>query len=86
MDINYDPRKAASNKRKHGIGFDEAQTALLDERALVREDIDHEEQRFILLGMSSQLRLLVVIYTVQNEIIRLISARPATQSEERYYG
>lgn len=88
MEIFFDPNKANSNITKHGISFEEAQTALLDENALVREDNDHEEQRFVLLGMSSYLRLLVVVYAIwdeENEVIRLISARPANKKEERQY-
>ena len=89
MEITYNSNKAAANKRKHGVSFDEAQTALFDERALVREDIDNDEQRFILLGMSSKLRLLVVVYAIwdeKSEVIRLISARLATTKEEKVYG
>jgi uncharacterized protein len=90
MEISYDPHKAASNKRKHGISFAEAQTALFDEHALVREDIDSDgEQRFVLLGMSVQLRLLVVVYAIwdeEAEVIRLRSARLATNTEARHYG
>jgi hypothetical protein len=90
MEITYDPHKAASNARKHGVTFAEAQSALLDERALVREDPDsHDEQRFVLLGMSSQLRLLVVVYALwdaEADVIRLISARRATTKEESHYG
>lgn len=88
MEIFFDPNKANSNITKHGISFEEAQTALLDENALVREDNNHEEQRFVLLGMSSYLRLLVVVYAIwdeENEVIRLISARPANKKEERQY-
>ena len=88
MEIFFDPNKANSNITKHGISFEEAQTALLDENALVREDNDHEEQRFVLLGMSSYLRLLVVVYAIwdeEYEVIRLISARPANKKEERQY-
>ena len=88
MEIFFDPNKANSNITKHGISFEEAQTALLDENALVREDNDHEEQRFVLLGMSSYLRLLVVVYAIwdeENEVIRLISARLANKKEERQY-
>lgn len=88
MEIFFDPNKANNNITKHGISFEEAQTALLDENALVREDNDHEEQRFVLLGMSSYLRLLVVVYAIwdeENEVIRLISARPANKKEERQY-
>lgn len=89
MEITYDPNKASSNKRKHGVSFEEAQTALLDEYALVREDVDNNEQRFILLGMSQKLRLLVVVYAMWDEkaeVIRLISARLATTKEEKAYG
>ncbi|MCI3878736.1 BrnT family toxin [Acinetobacter higginsii] len=88
MEITFDPEKAASNIIKHGISFDEAQTALFDENALVREDTDQHEQRFVLLGISQYLRLLVVVYAVwdeENEVIRLISARIATKKEERQY-
>jgi hypothetical protein len=89
MEITYNSNKAAANKRKHGVSFDEAQTALFDERALVREDIDNDEQRFVLLGMSAKLRLLVVVYAIWDEkaeVIRLISARLATTKEEKVYG
>jgi Uncharacterized protein conserved in bacteria len=88
MDILYDPDKAITNIVKHGVSFEEAQTALLDENALVREDYDHAEQRFVLLGMSTYLRLLIVVYAIwdeENEAIRLISARLATKKEERQY-
>lgn len=88
MEITFDPEKAASNIIKHGISFDEAQTALFDENALVREDTDQHEQRFVLLGLSQYLRLLVVVYAIwdeENEVIRLISARVATKKEERQY-
>jgi uncharacterized DUF497 family protein/uncharacterized protein (DUF4415 family) len=59
----WDVRKNATNKRKHGIGFEEAQTAFYDERALVIDDPAHSENemRFVLLGLSSSLRLLVVL-------------------------
>lgn len=89
MDISFDPGKAAGNWRKHGVSFEEAQTALLDERALVREDLDNGEQRFVLLGMSARLRLLVVVYAIWDEdadVIRLISARLATTKEVQAYG
>jgi uncharacterized DUF497 family protein len=88
MQVELDPNKAAKNIIKHGISFEEAQTALFDENALVREDHDHDEQRFVLLGMSSYLRLLVVVYAIwdeENEVIRLISARSANKKEERQY-
>ena len=89
MNITYDPNKAASNQRKHGVSFEEAETALLDEYALVQEDGDSEtEQRFVLLGRSAKERLLVVVYAVWDEeanLIRLISARLATNRERDSY-
>lgn len=89
MNITYDPNKAASNQRKHGVSFEEAQTALLDEYALVQEDGDSEtEQRFVLLGRAAKERLLVVVYAVWDEeanLIRLISARLATNRERDSY-
>jgi len=86
MEIEFDPNKAASNLIKHGISFEESSTALLDPLALVREDPDAEaENRWVLIGMSNQARLLTVIYTLRNECIRLISARKATKNEAKNY-
>ena len=85
----WDARKNASNKRKHGVGFDEAQTAFYDERALVIDDPNHSESeaRFVLLGLSSSLRLLVVCHCVRESEgqIRIISARKADSSERADY-
>ncbi len=79
--------KAASNLKKHGVSFEEAATALYDSMALVHEDDDSEgENRWVLVGLSNQARLLTVVYTLRNEdTIRLISARKATRKEARYY-
>jgi uncharacterized DUF497 family protein len=86
MEIDFDPAKASANFRKHGVSFDEAATCLLDPLARVREDGDAiGEQRFVLLGMSCEVRLLVVAYTLRGEVIRLISARKATRNEEKDY-
>lgn len=87
MEIQYDPSKAELNERKHGVSFDEAASALFDPMGLSFEDGDSEnEHRWILLGMSSKDRLLVVVYTLQeDEIIRLISARKATRKEVKQY-
>ncbi len=61
MDIEFDPKKAASNLKKHGVSFDDAVSALLDPMALVREDDDaHEEQRFLIVGMSGAGQLLTI--------------------------
>lgn len=83
----WDARKNASNKRKHGVGFDEAQTAFYDERALVIDDPSESEARFILLGLSSSLRLLVVCHCLREaeDEIRIISARKADRSERGDY-
>ncbi|MDM8558617.1 BrnT family toxin [Candidatus Parabeggiatoa sp. HSG14] len=86
MEIEFDPNKAASNLIKHGISFEESSTALLDPLALVQEDPDAEgENRWVLIGMSHQARLLTVVYTLRNECIRLISARKATKKEVKNY-
>lgn len=88
VQIEFDPDKAASNLKKHGVRFDEAAECLLDPMALVCEDEDAQgEARFVLVGMSRGRRLLTVCYTLRDEeeTIRLISAREATRREERQY-
>jgi uncharacterized DUF497 family protein len=86
MNIEFDPHKAASNLKKHGVSFDEAASCLLDPDALVQEDYDAQgEHRWTLLGMSDQARLLVVVHTVRSESIRLISSRKPTNKEVSYY-
>ncbi len=87
MKIDFDPSKAVSNLKKHGIDFEEAASCLFDPQALAHEDADTVgEQRWVLLGMSDQARLLVVVYTVRGESIRLISARKPTAKEANCYG
>ena len=85
----WDSRKAASNRGKHGIGFEEAQTVFLDEGARLMDDPDQseDEDRFVLLGFSLQARCLVVVhcYREGDAVIRLISARRATPREEAEY-
>jgi len=87
MEIEYDPAKATSNLEKHGVPFEEAATVLYDPLALVQEDYDSKnENRWVLVGLSNQARLLTVVYTLRNEdTIRLISARKATRNEAKYY-
>jgi len=87
MQIEFDPRKAATNLKKHAVALGEAVGSLLDPLALVREDKAAEgEARFVLVGMSREGRLLTVCYTLRDEeTIRLISARKATAREERQY-
>ena len=86
--VEWDSRKAASNEKKHGISFEEAQSVFFDEQALLLEDPQprHEEERFILLGLSASLRLLVVVHALrERDVIRIISARKATRKETREY-
>ena len=88
--FGWDPAKARVNFRKHGVSFEEAQTAFADDRAVLVPDPVHSgtEERFYLLGLSAQLRLLVVVhcYRADDEVIRLISARKADSSERAQYG
>lgn len=85
----WSEEKAASNRLKHGVTFEEAVTAFLDDRAILIHDPDHsdEEDRFILLGMSASPRILVVCHTYreQEDTIRIISARKATRREQHQY-
>jgi uncharacterized protein len=87
--FDWDDQKARVNERKHGVSFEEAQTVFYDENARLRYDTDHslDEERYILLGISNMLRLLVVchVYREEKEIIRIISARKATKQESKQY-
>ena len=85
----WDRTKAESNLKKHKIPFEEAQTVFSDPNARLIFDPEHsdDEDRFILLGISSGLRLLVVChcYIEENMVIRIISARKANKSEQMQY-
>lgn len=86
----WDEKKAALNLKKHGVGFEEAQTCFLDPLHIVIEDPDHittKAKRMILMGMSTKKRILVVVHIEfeDNEIIRIISARKATKKERNEY-
>ena len=87
--IEWDVAKNAENIRKHGVSFEEASTVFADERALLRADPDNstEEDRFILMGLSASLRMVVVChcYRRDDQIIRIISARKATKPERATY-
>jgi uncharacterized protein len=86
MDFQFDPAKAAGNLRKHGVSFADAETVFMDPLALHRIDPDAEdEERFVAIGAGSAGHLLVVVYTLCGEAIRLISARRATPVEIRAY-
>lgn len=85
--FEWDPVKAASNLKDHGVSFDEATTAFGDLLALNMPDPDHSdgEERFLVLGMSSQSRLIVVSYAERPPNTRIISARTVTPRERREY-
>ena len=87
--LEWDKRKAAANLKKHGVSFDEARSVFVDERAKLIGDPDHsgDEDRFVILGLSSALRLLLVCHCYRSEgsVIRIVSARKATAKESRSY-
>ena len=85
--FEWDEDKADSNRRKHKVTFDEAQTVFLDALSITVPDAEHSqtEARFRIVGMSDMKRLLVVSFTERGERMRLISARKARRSEIRDY-
>lgn len=89
LSFSWDERKNKENQRKHGVPFSEAKTVFYDEHARLLHDPDHstEEDRFILLGFSATLRMLVVChcYREREGVIRIISARKATKHEQKLY-
>lgn len=88
MRFEWDPTKAAGNIRKHGVSFDEAVTVFKDPLALIFDDETHSEQehREIIIGMSALRRMILVCFVERLEdIVRIISARPATRQEIKDY-
>jgi len=87
--FEWDPGKNAANIRKHGVSFEEAESVFYDEHAVLIDDPDHsgEEDRFVMLGVSSRLRVLVACHCYRSGgvIIRLISARRASRQERETY-
>lgn len=87
--FEWDEKKSKSNKKKHKVSFEEAQTVFLDENAVRYYDPDHseDEDRFIMLGISLSLRILVVChcYREDDTTIRIISARKADKQETKNY-
>ena len=87
--FEWDDRKAAANLKKHGVSFDGAKSVFVDEHARLIDDPDHaeDEDRFVLLGLSSALRLLLVChcYRSAGNVIRIISARKAIARESKSY-
>ena len=87
MRFEWDPRKDSANQRKHGVSFEDARTVFYDDRALLRDDPDEDEERFVLLGLSATLRTLVVCHCYREDdgVIRIISARKAHREERAEY-
>lgn len=85
MSYEWDPNKEKSNLRKHGVKFADAVGVFEDENAITIEDDDEKEERFITIGMDFLNRILVVVYTFRDIVIRIISARKATTSERKMY-
>jgi len=87
--FEWGEKKNTANKQKHGIAFEEAASVFYDDYARLKSDPDHSEseERFLLLGVSSRLRILVVFhcYREEDEVVRIISAREATKSEKQEY-
>lgn len=85
--FEWDEAKAAANKLKHGIEFDEELTVFGDSESITLYDEQHsdEEERFIDIGMSVLGRVLVVVYTERQNVVRIISSRLATTNEQEQY-
>ena len=87
--FEWDDAKNKINLKKHGVSFEEAQTVFFDDNAIEFDDPDHslDEERYLLLGFSQRLKILVVChcYRDSDSIIRIISARKATKKEQKAY-
>ena len=87
--FEWDDRKAVANAKKHGVRFEEAKSVFVDEHAKLIDDPNHSEteDRFVLLGLRSAIRLLLVCHCFRSEgnVVRIISARKATAKESRNY-
>lgn len=87
--FDWNPRKASANEKKDGVSFDEARTVFFDENAKLIDDPDNSanEERFVLLGLSSSLKVLLVChcYRQDGNVIRIISARKASTHESKQY-
>jgi len=89
LQFTWDNKKNTINQTKHGISFEEAQTVFFDDYARLIPDQDHseDEERFILLGLSSQLKMLLVChcYREDGQTVRIISTRKANKFEQKQY-
>ena len=87
MQFHWDENKAERNRSKHGVSFEEAKTVFDDPLYVDFYDPDHSEgeERYLIVGQSSQGRFLIVSYTERGDSIRIISARQVTQTERETY-
>ena len=87
MEFEWDPKKVVTNLRKHGVSFSEAATVFDDPLSIAVADPGHsaEEDRFIIVGLSHQRRVLIVSFAERGDLIRIISARELTRAERRTY-
>jgi uncharacterized DUF497 family protein len=89
LSFSWDSKKSRLNLKKHKVSFDEAKSVFYDENAIDFYDMDHSEveDRFLLLGLSERLHILLVSYCFHKDasVIRIISARKATKNEAKYY-
>ena len=85
MNFQWDPNKAKSNYKKHGVRFADAVGVFEDERAITISEEHEREDRFVTIGMDFLSRILVVVYTFRDIVIRIISARKATARERKMY-
>ncbi|HEB27170.1 MAG TPA: BrnT family toxin [Porticoccus sp.] len=89
INFSWDQAKAKSNLKKHGVSFEEAQSVFYDDLAVQFYDEDSsDEERFLLLGMSNESRIIMVVHCERGddgEELRIISARKATKNEQQYY-
>jgi uncharacterized DUF497 family protein len=89
IEFIWDEKKNRINQQKHGVSFAEAKTVFYDENARLISDPEHStyEDRFILLGLSNALRMIIVVhsYRENDEVVRIISSRKASKKETRLY-
>lgn len=87
MKVAWDERKAQGNLRKHAVSFQEAATVFRDPLSATGADPDHstKERRFVTFGISAKGRLVAVSHAEEDDVIRIISARPATRQEQKIY-
>lgn len=85
--FEWDPRKARENLRKHGVSFREASTVFFDSLSVTGEDPDHsvDERRWVMFGLSTAGRLLIVSYVERDDVIRIISSREMNPGERHIY-